>query len=200
MRALVDLRVLRILSFCAGLTVCACAIAEPLFLDRFDHLYNPAKGSDLDKAQCKTCHDLRNGPPARNPFGARLESLINPAYTATDRGGVSRDILVFVENEDSDGDGYTNLEEIIAGTLPGDPKSHPAKHITNLPHHEMSRHWNSLYLELTGALFGIGILLTVAAKAGKQNSMKGVAIGAFALGALAAAGTVIEWLISNRHP
>ena len=32
---------------------------------------------------------------------------------------------------DSDGDGYTNIEELNAGTYPGDPNDYPGKNATN---------------------------------------------------------------------
>jgi len=195
-----DVRSLRFAGLLFGIMLAAYAMSLPQFLDRFQDLYHPTKGSDLDKAQCKTCHDLDNGPPVRNVFGQRLESLINPSFEGTSRGGVSPDILIYVEKEDSDGDGYSNLEEIVAGTLPGDPKSHPSKHLTNLPHHQMSRHWNLLYIELSGALLGIGVLLAVVGKTGKQQSLEKAALGAVALGVLASVGTLLSWFLSNRHP
>jgi ribosomal protein L30E len=65
---------------------------------------------------CSLCH---TSAPTLNPYGADLlangatGSNINPAT------------FVAVEGLDSDGDGATNLEEITAGTLPGDDTSVP---------------------------------------------------------------------------
>jgi uncharacterized membrane protein len=41
-------------------------------------------------------------------------------------------------NKDSDGDGYTNLEEVRADTLPGDAASHPNAHSLARPSSEMA--------------------------------------------------------------
>lgn len=111
------------------MAVCACtANARPSFLDTFVKHYRPAPGSELLKAECATCH-RPNGARQRNPFGARLEAII----TKTTERKVTDDILIDVESEDPDGDGYTNLEEIFMGSMPGDPKSHPSGHPSNLP-------------------------------------------------------------------
>jgi hypothetical protein len=66
-------------------------------------------------AECTTCHGLA-GPPSRNPYGDEV------------RRGMDRDLefadqlplgLHAAEALDSDGDGLSNLAEILAGTRPG---------------------------------------------------------------------------------
>jgi hypothetical protein len=183
-----------------ALILAAAGAAKPSFLDRFRALYNPSKTSSLFKAECKTCHDLDNGPPFRNVFGQRLEGLIGPDSDGTPNGGLTNDDLIFVENEDSDGDGYSNLEEIVSGTRPGDPVSHPKSHPTNLPKHVMSRKFKPLHFEVTGGLFLLSVLFGVAAKAAKNAYMGKIAVGSGALGILATVGTLVAWFFSNLHP
>jgi hypothetical protein len=179
----------------------ACAaLAVPDFFDRFNLLYHPAPGSDLAKAKCSACHAIIGGPPVRNPYGQLVESLVNHDDDGTPNGGVNRDVLIFAEKQDSDGDGYSNLEEIVSGTLPGDPNSHPKTHPTNLPKHEMSRKLKPLYLQITGGLFAIGILAAIAGKAAKQASLGKVGIGFGILGLLAGATTFFLWFGSNARP
>jgi hypothetical protein len=67
---------------------------------------------------CTTCHTSVD-PPAWNSFGLALLS-------ARGAGGFTEAIaeaLRAVEDEDADGDGVTNLDEIRLGTLPGDARS-----------------------------------------------------------------------------
>jgi hypothetical protein len=62
---------------------------------------------------CSTCHT--SSIPALNAYGADYKS-----------NGRSASALATIEPTDSDGDGYTNLQEINAGTNPGDASSHPS--------------------------------------------------------------------------
>jgi hypothetical protein len=66
---------------------------------------------------CTICHTKA---PATNSYGTDL----------VDAGGTGNDIspatFAAAEGSDSDGDGFTNIEEIKAGTFPGSSASHPA--------------------------------------------------------------------------
>ena len=94
------------------LAVGGTAYAVPSYLTSFESAYPAAVGSKLDA--CLLCHVNPNpGPTARNPFGSDFAS-----------GGHSFDAAL--EALDSDGDGFTNLEEITALTFPGDPTDFPA--------------------------------------------------------------------------
>ncbi len=42
------------------------------------------------------------------------------------------DALTLTADLDSDGDGYNNIEELNAGTYPGDPNDYPGKHPSNM--------------------------------------------------------------------
>lgn len=76
---------------------------------------------------CTMCHLA--SPPTRNSFGAALEALILPGsarpLSNDDFLGALPAALHGVESADSDGDQYSNLEEILAGTLPGANESAP---------------------------------------------------------------------------
>jgi len=84
------------------------ALANPAYFMQFKATY-PAATALFN---CKTCHD--GGPPKLNPYGIDFQKA-GHNFKA-------------VESLDSDGDGFTNIEEITAGTNPGDKNSHPASH------------------------------------------------------------------------
>jgi len=65
---------------------------------------------------CSICH---KSPPATNPYG---RDLVKEGATANN---IPPATFVAVEGLDSDGDGFTNIEEINAGTFPGNRASHP---------------------------------------------------------------------------
>lgn len=193
-------RAARLAIVACALAVAPLALAKPSFWDRFVAFYQPAKGSALEQATCKTCHNLETGPPLRNAYGKRVEKLINHANDGTLNGGVTTDVMIFVEKEDTDGDGFTNLEEIVSGNLPGDPDSKPASHPTNLPKHEMTRKFQPLHVRVTGCLLLAGTILIGAGKAAKKASFSKVGLGVGILGIIALAGTMAAWFLSNRHP
>jgi len=77
------------------------------FNSQYDAQYQTA-GSKLDS--CNLCHP-GGSTSQRNPYAV--------AYAASGYNFGS------IESADSDGDGYTNIEEIAAGTFPGDPNDFP---------------------------------------------------------------------------
>ncbi len=95
--------------------VAAAALATPQFNKLFDQTYKPKAGTALAKAGCTVCH-AKAGSTQLNPYGKSLAG--KPVTVASLRS---------VEKLDSDKDGYNNITEIKAGTLPGNPKSHPTK-------------------------------------------------------------------------
>ena len=93
----------------------AVAYALPTAANTFKTLYNPKAGSKLATAGCLVCHD--KAPLTKtglNPYGKNLAKQAKPFTAASFKA---------IENLDSDKDGVTNLKEIQAGTLPGDPTS-----------------------------------------------------------------------------
>src|SRR5260370_33994706 len=87
------------------------AQANPTYFANFIARY-PAWGTT---ATCSVCH-AASGPPALNPYGSDYMSHNH------DFG--------LVEPLDSDGDFFTNIQEITALTWPGDPTSHSAYTVT----------------------------------------------------------------------
>lgn len=75
---------------------------------------------------CALCHTT---PPARNPYGAEVSAALAPELPRPldpgDFAAALEPALRAVEATDADGDGSTNLDEILGGTWPGDPASVP---------------------------------------------------------------------------
>ena len=103
----------------SGLTVvvlliaCAAAYATLPWYKAFNDLYKPKPGTALQKAKCAICHVKSTGMGALNPYGKMLGKKVDAAA------------LKAIEKKDADKDGASNIAEIKAGTLPGDPKSKP---------------------------------------------------------------------------
>lgn len=108
------------LSFILMFLAAVCP-AKPQFLIVFNNTYHPDQSSPLGEAKCGICHTT---PPHRNPYGKDLKKLVD----GSPDGMLTSAMLKAVEGLDSDGDGYTNGEEIAQGFLPGDPSNHPSKH------------------------------------------------------------------------
>ena len=77
---------------------------------------------------CATCH---MGPPVRNQFGASIEAVLLPGeprpLSDADFAAALPGALAAVEGDDSDGDGFSNIDEINGGTGPGDAGSKPGE-------------------------------------------------------------------------
>jgi mono/diheme cytochrome c family protein len=99
----------------AGLA--AVAMAKVNYVADFASTYGTKKTSVIGKAKCAVCHV---GQTAKlNPYGKDLGEAMKMEKTKVLTGSV----LKKVEGLDSDKDLKSNLEEIRADTLPGDPKS-----------------------------------------------------------------------------
>ncbi len=88
--------------------------AKSNYLTDFVNTYPNTAGTQLDS--CSTCH---TSVPNRNPYGDDYKSHGHNFQA--------------IELLDSDGDGYSNIEEINALTMPGDPSSHPGAAPTITP-------------------------------------------------------------------
>lgn len=87
------------------------ASARPNYFATFTSLYGLTMGQDL--YACGVCHRRWEGTGARNPFGVAVEQQLYIGKS------ISQAILD-VAGDDTDGDGFTNGDEIsIWGTLPG---------------------------------------------------------------------------------
>ena len=106
----------------AGITLslmaaATAAVALPPFVKDFQSTYGPKKGSKLATANCAACHVGMT--PKLNVYGGALKKAMAAEKTKKLTGSV----LKKVEGLDSDKDSKKNIDEIRAGTLPGDPKS-----------------------------------------------------------------------------
>ena len=88
----------------------AAALAKSSYLTTFNSLYGTA---DKTLDTCNTCHV--NGFD-RNSYGGDWESKLNQLGDRTQA-------FQAIEGVDSDADTYTNIQEIMAGTFPGNPSS-----------------------------------------------------------------------------
>jgi hypothetical protein len=95
------------------------AMALPAMLKVFESTYKVPANSNLHKASCAICHIQ---PPTLNPYGKDLKKLVD----ASGKKILTPEMLKKIEKLDSDKDGFTNIAEIKADTLPGDPTSKPA--------------------------------------------------------------------------
>jgi mono/diheme cytochrome c family protein len=96
----------------AVLLIAGAAFASAAWSKLFMDTYKPKTGGAIVKAKCQLCHTKG---VALNPYGTSLKGKKIEAAS-----------LKAVEKLDSDKDKFTNIAEIKAGTLPGDPKSKPA--------------------------------------------------------------------------
>ncbi len=84
------------------------ATAKPEYLQGFNKKYG-TQGTKLDS--CNTCHTTSQDADHLNPYGQDFRKA-NHDYGA-------------IEGLDSDGDSFKNIDEINAGTFPGDPNDNP---------------------------------------------------------------------------
>jgi hypothetical protein len=99
-----------------GVFVCSAVFASLKWSKAFKDLYKPDPNSAIAKAKCGVCHVDPKGKGKLNAYGAMLKGKKIDAAS-----------LKAIESKDSDKDKFSNIAEIKAGTLPGDPKSKPAK-------------------------------------------------------------------------
>lgn len=97
--------------------VAALAMAKVNFVADFESTYGVKKTSALGKAKCAVCHVGKT--VKLNVYGKDLAEAMKREKTKVLTGSV----LKKVEGLDSDKDETSNLDEIRADTLPGDPKS-----------------------------------------------------------------------------
>jgi len=93
-------------------------LATPAYLGTFRKTYRPPKDSALMKANCNACHSTGT---QLNSYGKDVQKAMQAKKTKD----LTAEILKSIEKVDSDKDGVLNVNEIRAGTLPGDPKSKP---------------------------------------------------------------------------
>jgi len=105
-----------LVAFCVGTTLLANLDNQKAFVAK----YPDAKAS---LGKCSTCHmkalPKKDGDHELNPYGKDVL-----AKAAVDPKAAKKEFkFEKIEALDSDGDGVKNIDEIKAGTNPGDPKS-----------------------------------------------------------------------------
>ena len=82
------------------------------------------KDGKADNVGCNYCHQAASGGRNWNKWGDAVK-----AQLAGDAKGNVGDALYLAlkADKDSDGDGYTDVLEVVAKTFPGDEKSKPEK-------------------------------------------------------------------------
>ncbi|MDB2447267.1 hypothetical protein N9W79_01440 [bacterium] len=85
--------------------------ARPKYFSNFNKLYQTKSENfdKLNKFKCGICHINPRGRGTRTPYGEDFRA--------------NRRDLLKIEALDSDKDGISNLNELIAGTNPGDSNS-----------------------------------------------------------------------------
>ena len=100
-----------ILGVVASSTSSAKPVGPRLFCDH----YSDAPVCRGAVVACTECH---TAPPELNPYGIAIVQALPGPYEENLSAALDA-----VEGDDSDGDGITNLEELVLGTLPGDASS-----------------------------------------------------------------------------
>ena len=105
-----------VIAIVAVLALASAAFATMDFQKEINTKYPTAK------AKCSTCHAKpmpKKGESELNVFGkdVQAKAIVDPKAAKKTLD------LTKIEGLDSDGDGKTNVEELKAGTNPGDPAS-----------------------------------------------------------------------------
>lgn len=105
----------------------ARAEATPNIRTSFFNQYPTAVGTALytlpsHANHCGVCHYNFSGAGTRTPYGERLKTVLGN-FSNNDAG--RRAAMAFIQNEDSDGDGYSNLTEITDTTSYGNTPTFP---------------------------------------------------------------------------
>lgn len=118
----------RPLAVASLLGVASGAWALPVGPTGFCVQYPESPSCRATAPECTYCHTI---PPTRNSFGTQLEAALLPgsprpltpeAFTSGLAAALSA-----IEGLDADGDGASNLDEILAGTIPASATSVPSR-------------------------------------------------------------------------
>ncbi len=110
-------------SACLFFAVPVVAQAKPAHLKSLSDWIGPSFAKGLN--DCATCHlPPHDEERPHNPFGKRLKTAGDELKKANLPNSLA-DRLNKISQEDTDGDGVTNLVELVLGTSPGDAKARP---------------------------------------------------------------------------
>ncbi|MCC7433895.1 MAG: DUF2231 domain-containing protein [Methanoregulaceae archaeon] len=181
------------------LGVCASAHAKPEFWNAYREHFKLENHFPNYKAGCLNCHA---GVPKRNAFGRKVEAAM------IGRAQLTAEVLAPLEKEDTDGDGWPNAEEIRAGFLPADPRSHPegtppgpvnpieveeaAIETVSIPNHR----FHPLVIHFPIALFLFGAFLDVLGYRRGDDGLRRLALWNLGFGAAVSVVAVITGLLA----
>jgi hypothetical protein len=99
------------------------ATAKPIAPDAFCQTYGDVAACATGTVECAFCHTSTN-PAAWNTYGEDVRAQLSDTNLSNavflDE---LPDALLTIEADDSDGDGFDNIDEIMGGSLPGDDMS-----------------------------------------------------------------------------
>jgi hypothetical protein len=111
---------------CGGALLVTSSDAQPPGPTQFCEVYAEAPACKAGEVSCATCHV---SPPSFNVYGQDIADVLAPGEDRPLHADLFSerlaDALAAVASLDSDKDGYTNEEEILAGTSPSDERSVP---------------------------------------------------------------------------
>ncbi len=115
------------LLWCLGLGFVGAAVqqsaqARPLHGIQMLYQYNLRSDLVARRASCQYCHIERNGGEGWNAFGTLVRQKF---FGAADRKFNYALYMALTTNQDSDGDGFTDAQEVYSRTLPGSNESKP---------------------------------------------------------------------------
>lgn len=181
------MKVLRLIVLISISCLALTASATPDILKRFKEVYNK------HNVTCETCHIQ---PPQRNPYGKALQAAIKKAKV----NDVTKEIFQSIEKDDSDGDGFSNGDEIRADTLPGDNASKPAaaaKPVEATSSGLLPKHsFHPAIVHFPIALLAIAALLEFLAKRKSDEIYHKASVINLAIGLLCAAGAIVTGVIA----
>src|SRR5262249_1125749 len=125
LRALVTVLATAVLAIYLLGSVVPRAHARPAHKQALADYFGPYLAKHLNS--CKTCHVAEKPTDddyAHNPFGERLVVIKSELRKAEKKADFASRLDAIME-EDSDGDGVSNLLELLSGHNPGDAKDKP---------------------------------------------------------------------------
>ncbi len=105
-------------------------LARPVYHAQVLEQFHLTKSVVSIGAGCQYCHSNPNGGLGMNPFGIALDRRLPDEPEVED---VAKGLYLQLQaRKDSDLDGYDDVLEVVAGTLPGNEKSKPASRPASL--------------------------------------------------------------------
>jgi hypothetical protein len=121
------LHVLAVVAALAALSPLASARAP--YVNGTKVLFKLDKDPTYSKAGCKYCHINAFGGAGWNGFGTALRDQ----YFGAAKSNFNQALYLQLKaNKDTDADGFSDVLEVVAKTLPGDAASKPTKKVADL--------------------------------------------------------------------